>query len=264
MNLLVAGAQRVDAGKTTFAVGLVRRLDAVGFKPRAGNDYWFDHGDYRRAVEAGRLYGKDAKRLAAASAAEVAPEAINPVHRLWRPDPGPGTGLLGRERRTFVVDRAGDRYVVNGAAEVPPAAREHLPLADAPRVASLDAFDDLMERWHLPAIRSLVPEVEAARHAVVESYGDVAVPLREVAYDAVAVVEPGRVRAYDGDRYLKAREVVRGSPREGRLEAKVEDVVEPIDPVATTPLPPLSDGEREDPRTAYADAYDAVLAVARE
>lgn len=46
MTLLVAGSERVDAGKTTFALGLIASLDGVGFKPRAGNDYWFHHDDY--------------------------------------------------------------------------------------------------------------------------------------------------------------------------------------------------------------------------
>jgi len=52
MRLLVAGADRVDAGKTTFATGLVAETGAVGFKPRAGNDYWFHHEDVRAALDA--------------------------------------------------------------------------------------------------------------------------------------------------------------------------------------------------------------------
>ncbi|WP_418286595.1 ATPase [Halorubrum sp. DTA46] len=157
--LLVAGGDRVDAGKTTFSTGLVASLaanrgDAIGVKPLAGNDYWFDHDDYRIATDSGRLYGKDARRLAAAStrslsesapgedshesdrradergsdrvddcrnrAEVVTPESVNPVHRLWRPTPG-RTGLLGDTDRTFLCDRVttpdGDRFVVNGAAE---------------------------------------------------------------------------------------------------------------------------------------------------
>lgn len=43
MTLLVAGGAQVDAGKTTVSAGLVARTGAVGFKPRAGNDYWFHH-----------------------------------------------------------------------------------------------------------------------------------------------------------------------------------------------------------------------------
>src|SRR6056297_2933265 len=130
MRLLVAGGDRVDAGKTTFTTGLLALLGAVGFKPRAGNDYWFDHDDYRRAVEEGRLYGKDAKRLAAASSdacgTDFAPEELNPVHRLWRPSPGPNTGLVGQSHREFVLDRVGESFVVNAHADVPESARRRL------------------------------------------------------------------------------------------------------------------------------------------
>jgi len=132
--ILVAGGARVDAGKTTFSTGLVADLaaragDAVGVKPRAGNDYWYDHDDYRIASDSGRLYGKDARRLAAASTRSLAsvgersrpeaitPESINPVHRLWRPTPD-RTGMLGDTDRTFLCDRVttegGSRFVVNG------------------------------------------------------------------------------------------------------------------------------------------------------
>ncbi|MFW6376466.1 MAG: hypothetical protein ACOC0F_00675 [archaeon] len=90
MKLLVAGADRVDAGKTTFSTGLLERIGGVGYTPRAGNDYCFDQDDYRHAVDRGSLYGKDAKRLAAASGVAVTPEEINPIHRLWRPSPGSG------------------------------------------------------------------------------------------------------------------------------------------------------------------------------
>lgn len=113
MKLLVAGGAELDAGKTTFATGLVAETGAVGFKPRAGNDYWYDHADYREAVEQGRLYGKDARRLAAASPGDPDPEDINPLHRLWIPVPGAGTGVLGRQDRAFVVDR------VTGQADPP-------------------------------------------------------------------------------------------------------------------------------------------------
>ena len=51
MDLLVAGADRVDAD----------------------NDYWFDHDDYRDATERGRLFGKDARNLAAASSSSTGP-----------------------------------------------------------------------------------------------------------------------------------------------------------------------------------------------
>lgn len=261
MTLLVVGADRVDAGKTTFAVGLLARLGATGFKPRAGNDYWFDHGDYRAAVAEGRLYGKDARRLADASAIDVTPEAINPIHRLWRPAPG-GDGFLGRADRTFVLDRVGDRYVVNAEAEIPHSAREALPLDDAPRVSSVDELNRAIRAHHLPVLDELRERIEATEPTVVESYGDVARPLRDLAVERVAVVEPGRVRVYDGDRYDTACEVATGSPLDGQLEERVDEVVEPIEPVATVTLPPLTPDERSDPEAiaeAYAAAYDALV-----
>ncbi|WP_415382441.1 ATPase [Halosimplex sp. TS25] len=267
MRVLVAGGARVDAGKTTFSTGLVARTDAVGYKPRAGNDYWFDHDDFRTATAEGRLYGKDARKLAAASAASVEPEEINPVHRLWRPSPGGGTGLLGRDDREFLVDRVADGYVVNGTVDLPDAVRDALALADAPRVSSVGAFNDLMTERHLPAQRDLRAEVAAADRAVVESYADVARPFREIDPDAVAVVEPGRVRVYDGERYAKGCAVASGGPAAGQLEERVDDVTDLVDPATEARLPPLSAEARADPRSvadAYDHAYDAVLATAFE
>jgi len=265
MRLLVAGADQVDAGKTTFSVGLLERAGAVGFKPRAGNDYWFDHDDYERATRAGRLYGKDAKRLAAASDADVTPEDVNPVHRLWRPAPGPGTGTLGRSDREFVCDRVGQRYVVNATAETPPSLRDRLPLSDAPEVEDLDAFNEVMRTRHLPALDALHDEIRAADRTVVESYGDVARPLRGLTADAVAVVEPGRARVYDGDRYVRACEVADDSAREGQLERTVGAAVANVDPVASVVLPALPGESRADPAAvadAYEVAYDALLGAA--
>ena len=282
MRLLVAGGDRVDAGKTTFSVGLLAHLaDAghapVGYKPRAGNDYWFDHDDVLAATRDGRLYGKDAKRLAGASAGDVRPEAINPVHRLWRPTPG-RQGLLGESDRTFLVDRvtsgeAGDspesQFVVNGEAEddgdLPTPVREALSLDGATRVDSIPAFNDLMAERYLPAFERVADRIRATDTAVVESYSDIALPLDDVGFDAVAVVEPTRCRVYAADRYLKACEVARGSARDGQLEERVGAVVEMLDPLARVELPALSSAARDDPakvaeanREAYAALLDAV------
>jgi len=266
MKLLVAGADRVDAGKTTFTVGLLSRLDAVGFKPRAGNDYWFHHDDYRHAVEQGRLFGKDAKRLAAASPGDLAPEDINPIHRLWRPSPGSGAGMLGQTEREFVVDRVAENVVVNDTVAVPEAAREHLPLEEAIRVDTLDELNDVMARLHVVALDGIARRIADRERAVVESYGDVARPLREFEPDAVAVVEPGRARVYDGSRYAKACEVATGSPEEGQLEERVPNVIDLIDADGAVELPALGSDERADPATvarAYDEAYEALSVVAR-
>jgi len=272
MKLLVAGSDRVDAGKTTFSVGLLERTSAQGFKPRAGNNYWFDHDDYQRATSEGRLYGKDAKRLAAASPSDVAPEELNPIHRLWHPSPGAETGLLGKDNQQFVVDRVGRpssetgvEYVVNGTVDLPDSVGERLPLANAPRVTSVADFNDLMRVMHVEALESLAADIESTDRAVVESYGDVARPLSGIEPDAVAVVEPGRARIYDGDRYSKACQIATGGPGDGQLEERVPNVVDLIEQVAAVRLPALDSEQRNDPAAvadAYDHAYDALLACA--
>jgi len=261
VTVLVAGAERVDAGKTTFSVGLVHRLGGVGFKPRAGNDYWFDHDDYLAAIGDGRLYGKDARRLAEASADPVTPEAINPVHRLWQPVPDTGR-LLGQSGREFVLDRVGESFVVNATADVPGSARDALPVDDATTVRTVEELNAVTRERHLPELDALRERIAATDPAVVESYGDVARPLRDLTVERVVVVEPGRVRIYDGARYEKACRVATGDPGTGALEERVPDVVEPIEPVATVDLPALDAETRATPAavaSAYADAYDALL-----
>ena len=268
MKLLVAGSAEVDAGKTTFTTGLIERTGIRGYKPRAGNGYWYDQDDYRRAVDEGRLYGKDAKRIAAANDGSVRPEALNPVHRLWLPTPGRGKGVLGRDGRRFVLDRVtddDDTYVLNGDVEVPPAAERAFPLDEARRVDSLSELNAVMADHHAPALESLAERIAARSDAIVESYSDIARPLSEFTPDAVAVVEPRRCRVYDGERYGKACEVASGSAHEGRLEERVDNVVGLLDPAASVTLPALSSEERGDVATvaaAYETAYDAVLDAA--
>ncbi|PGF17931.1 ATPase [Natrinema sp. CBA1119] len=273
MILLVVGADRVDAGKTTFSAGLLDRTGAAGYKPRAGNDFWFDHDDCRRALDGGRLYGKDAMRLTAADGRGRPPERLNPVHRLWRPTPDGGSGLLGRTDREFVVDRIGhgvdeSLFVRNATAEIPNAVADALPLADAIPVETVEEFNDLAEREYVPAFERLADEIEAAEVAVVESYSDIALPLASLdpaSIAAVAAVEPGRVRIYDGDRYCRACEVASSSPRDGTLEKRVPDALDYLDPFERVRLPPLDSDTRDDPARiarAYDHAYDELLDAA--
>lgn len=264
MNLLVAGGRDVDAGKTTFSVGLLARTGGVGYKPRAGNDHWYSHDDLLAAAEDGTLYGKDARRLAAASAGVDSPAAINPIHRLWRPVPGGVGDVLGREGREFLLDRVGDTYVLNVRADVPGIVRESFPLRDAIEVATLPEFNDVMASHHREAQATLTEAIIDRSLSVVESYGDIARPLQSLSHDAVAVVEPGRVRIYDGERYDKGCSVAGGSVADdaGQLEERVADVCELIDPVAVCSLPPLSAADRHDPKAvaeAYGHAYDELL-----
>lgn len=258
MKLLVAGSKRVDAGKTTIATGLVAHTGAVGFKPRAGNDYWFDHDDCRAAIAKGRLYGKDARRLAEASPGQFDPEDLNPIHRLWTPSPGPGSGLLGQTDREFVVDRVGETYVRNGTMDVPGPVAEALPLDDAIVVDSVEDLNDVTEARHLQAQDAVLKSIQQADRAVVESYSDVARPLSEFEPDAVAVVEPRRLRLYDGSRYAKACEVAPRGQRDGTLEQRVEAVVDLLDPAQEIEIRPLPGDTRSDP-TAVVERYETAF-----
>lgn len=262
MTVLVVGVDRVDAGKTTFSVGLVSYCDGVGFKPRAGNDYWFDHDDCVHALSAGRLFGKDARKLRAASRDGVAIEELNPIHRLWRPSPM-GSGLLGPADREFVLDRYGqDSFVVNETATIPSIVRDSLPLEDAVRVSSVEELNQVTRDRYLPLFGEIRETIAATTTAVVESYGDVARPIQDLSVSRVAAVEPGRVRVYEGSRFMKACEITTGSPVDGELEERVPDVVELLEPTTTIELPPLGKDTREDPEgiaEAYADAYSVLV-----
>lgn len=271
MIILVAGGDRVDAGKTTFSTGLLERTGAIGYKPRAANDYWFDHDDCLDALACGRLYGKDASNLADAERADRTPEALNPVHRLWQPATDGSAGILGRPDREFVVDRIArpgsedPLYVRNGTVDVPDLVEKSLPLEESLTVESLEELNKLMQREYLPAFRTLASEISSAELAVVESYGNVARPLESLDADlvsAVAVVEPGRVRIYRGSRFCHACAVAGSSPGAGTLETRVPDVIDSIEPVARMSLPPLAAEQRTNPKVvadAYESAYSAVL-----
>lgn len=273
MNVLVVGVDAVDAGKTTFSVGLVARTGAAAFKPRAGNDYWFDHDHCRSVLASGRIYGHDAMRLSDARPDSIRPEAFNPVHRLWRPSPDSSSGLLGRQDRTFLLDRVGDpseeaQYVINDHATLPDRVQEALPLEGAKRVTTTAELNEVMESLHLPALSSVADRIQAQPVTVIESYGDVASPLRAMpspGETVVAAVEPRRVRLYPGSRYLQVREVLGTDPVHGQLETPVHEVLDEVSPTRTVSLPPLTATQRSDPQriaSAYESAYTAVLKAA--
>jgi len=173
--------------------------------------------------------------------------------------------VLGRTDREFVIDRVAHNYIRNETVEFPTEVRRYLPLEEAVGVSSLSELNAVMEQLHLVALDGIASRIADSDPAVVESYGDVARPLRAFEPDAVVVVEPGRARMYPGHRYVKACSVASGGPEEGQLEEQVPSVTDLIDPVSSVPLPALGSDERADPATvadAYADAYEALLDTA--
>lgn len=264
-TILVTGSRNVDAGKTTFATGLVSHVDGIGVKPRAGNDYWYDYDTVGPTLSEGRLVGKDAKRLAAVSSGSIDAEELNPLHRLWRPIRSGSGDIFGREGSEFLVDRVGSEFVLNGVVDLPDAVLDGLPLSDARSVESLEEINQLMESRHRPALRSVTSLLSEYDRVVVESYADVARPIRDVDVDAVAVVGGGSVEVYDGDRFCRAATVASGSPSMGRLEERVSDVTDLLEPEGRDSLPPMVSTERSDPETVasrYENAYRDLLEIA--
>lgn len=268
MQLLVAGSDRVDAGKTTFATGLCSYLEVPGFKPRAGNDFWFDHDDVLATLAAGRLVGKDARRLSEAAPDTLTPEQLNPVHRLWTPLGSSRRGLLGQSGRAFLLDRIGappsQQWVLNGTVEHPELVTARLPTDGARVVETVEALNELTREIHVPALEQLHERVRSTADAVVESYADIALPMVGYEPDAVVVVGPRRARIYDGGRYTTACEVAAGSAREGQLEETTGSVLEMIEPVESASLPALARDTRGDPSavaTALEPTYERLLAA---
>lgn len=264
-TVLVAGSRQVDAGKTTLATGIVHGLEGVGLKPRGGNNYWYDYDTVQARLSEGRLVGKDATRLAAVANEEVVAEKINPVHRLWRPISS-GTGaIFGRETSEFLVDRVGVNFVVNGETKLPSEVVDMLPLEDAFVVNSLQEMNELMVERHQSALQTVRPIVEERDRVVLESYSDVARPIRDVDIDVAAVVGAGTVDLFDGDRYCRAASVVSGTADLGQLEERVGDVVSLIEPAESYQLQPLQRSKRTDPATVadvYSDFIDGIRQIA--
>ena len=260
MQVLVAGNKEVDAGKTTFTRGLRAAIEGYAVKPRAANSRWYHQDTYREALIAGALYGKDAKRLAA-DQPDVAVTDVNPIHRLWQPATEGESGLVGPADQEFVCDRVGDRYVVNTTATMPDGLIEALPLDDAVTVETLGELNRAMYDLHLPVLEAFEADLEGITPLLVESYGDIALPTRTLGYDLVAVVEPERVRYYPGDQFVRTAEAVSSSPREGRMEPVVPDVLRELEPIADRTLPPLTAADRGSADAiarAYGDAFAPV------
>lgn len=266
MRVLVAGGRQVDSGKTTFTRGLHAATGVAAYKPRAANDRWTHYEFYCRALEEGILYGKDARRLAADQDHTLTIETLNPIHRLWQPARD-GDGLLDMPNQEFVLDRAGDSYIVNGTVELPEALTAALPLADAPRVTSLDELNRHVANRHAAALAGLCDHLARGDPAIVESYSDIASPLPETSIDLAAVVEPERVRLYAGDRYADACAAVPTRPREGVMEPVASRAIQELSPLASHPLPPLREATRSTPveiARAYREPYETVVRLARD
>ena len=245
LTVLVVGLRAEDAGKTTLALALLRYLrehgvNACGFKPKAGNNVWYDFDIVYESLSQGRLYGKDAKLLRMASETELLEEVINPIHRLW------AESALSIEIPEFIADRVCIRdeflVVLNALMPVEPEVEELLRrlcrrASQTFKVTRLEELAALAPKYEA-AIEAAYEKITRRHEAVVvESYCDVALPWEKLKPDVVLGVEPWRIFVYDAEKYMAAVELI------GRREVTTKSVCPLLKPLKQVKVPPLQSSE---------------------
>jgi len=259
-KILIVGLKRQDAGKTSLALALLTHLrdngyNACAFKPRAGNNVWYDYDIVYEVLSQGRLYGSDAARLKAASALGSEDKAnmeelINPVHRLWAEPPliNPGTQIYG-----FIIDRVtlefkdGERTLVleNETLSVKyrcPAwllAPLRAKASSIYHVHDLTTLNTLIKDYYNLAIELAYKKIiEEHECVVIESYSDIALPwngLKDL--NAVIGIKPGLIAAFDPKKYLAAVQIATSTYSQEELAtAKIIELLQPLKELRTTPF----------------------------
>jgi predicted P-loop ATPase/GTPase len=265
-TVLIVGLKEKDAGKTSLALALLAYLrekgfNACGFKPRAGNSVWYDYDVVHEALSQGRLYGKDAKLLKAASTsrsvadvANLIEEFINPVHRLWAEPP-----LIDpiSQNPYFILDRVtlwfkeGVRNLVIGNEALPVEYRCDDALFVKLRakasgiyhVRDLYTLNKLTEEYYDPAVELAYKRmVEQHGYMVIESYSDIALPWKGLKdLNAVIGVKPGQVSVYEPEKYMAAVQL--SASTYSQEELATSRIVELVKPIKEVRVPPFMSEE---------------------
>ncbi len=256
-KILIVGLKAKDAGKTCLATALLAYLreygySACGFKPRAGNNIWYDYDIVSESLAQGRLYGKDAKMLKIASGCDaVKEEFINPFHRLWAEPPhiDPVTRIP-----YFIVDRITLWHESNSEPANIVVVNDTLPAeyrcdeslfrdlyASAARtihVHDLNTLNKLASTYCDLAAKEVFAMMQKCYDfIVIESYSDVALPysgLRDL--DTVVGIKPGEIRIFEPEKYLTAIQL-ETSIRSMELSTSCID--ELLKPVKVIKVPPF-------------------------
>lgn len=254
VKILVVGLSKTDAGKTTVAQAALHVLRDLGekpcgFKPKAGNNVWYDFDVVSESLTEGRLYGKDAKLLRQASQTDLNEETITPVHRLWAEPPGEF-----RNRATELPFFILDRVTISGEQpKTVVSVNKTLPFehgaetlleqlyVNAEEVLPIFSPKDLRifeHRFFGQAI-ALAHRTITKRYdsLVYESYADIALPWLGITdLDIVLGVEPGRIIAYDPPKWLEAC----GLSREIRqdMEISTASILPLMKPLTSQRVPP--------------------------
>jgi len=254
-RILIVGLKEWGAGKTTLARALLLRLrekgiNACGFKPRAGNNAWYDYDVVYESLSQGRLYGKDAQLLKEASGKNLTEETISPVHRLWTETP---RFMSLSQLPHFIVDRVTlwkenpESIVVQNATLLYEHEYEQLlekllsKATKTYRVTHLQSLNKIVgENYDKAAELAYRRIIGMHDTLIIEGYSDIALPWRGLKeFDLVLGVEPGYITAYDAEKYLTAVEL----SAQIRSEVRTGEVSKLLKSVKKIKVPPLtSDG----------------------
>ena len=252
-RVLIVGLRESSSGKTSLAQAMLLYLrekgfKACGFKPKAGNNIWYDYDVIHEALSKGRLYGKDAKLLKTASGTDLPEEVISPIHRLWTLPPLEKT--VFSEVPYFIADRitvcdggCSDHIVINDA--LPSELREEELVqklcqrsVKTHHVSTLDELNSVVNHYYDYATQKAYEKIAEEHEIVVyESYANNALPWTGIRkLDLVLATEPGRVYAYNSHKYLSAVELSRNL----RKEITANEVCELLKPLKILKIPPCT------------------------
>ena len=256
-SILIVGFREFSSGKTSIARALIRWLrekgiSACGFKPKAGNNLWYDYDIVHDALKEGRLYGKDAKLLKSASETNFPEEIINPIHRLWTFEPVEKKTF--HEIPCFIVDRVticNDKcfthIIANDTAPLEPEEKSLLQklfhnAEKVHHVSNLEELNSITRRYYNYAVEKAHEKIVKQHEAIVyESYSNNAMPWNGIKkLNLVLAVEPGSIHVYDADKYLSA---VNLSKDFLKKEISVSDVCELLKPLKTLKTSPYTSDE---------------------
>jgi len=255
-RFLIVGLRESNAGKTTVARSLIiylreKGVKACGFKPKAGNNIWYNYNIVYEALNHGRLYGEGSKLLKEASGGDLPEELINPIHRLWAIPPH--NLKQNVHLPFFIVDRVTlwsrkvkEIVVVNDSlpfryGREKLVAKLYKPNRKIIHIKTLKELNKIVDMFYDKAVELAHRKIAEGHDALVyESYADIALPWKGITdLDLVLAVHPGYIQAYDPDKYLSALNLSSSLLQ----EEKTQKVISVLKPVKTVKIPPYTSKE---------------------
>ncbi|MEF8879788.1 MAG: hypothetical protein V5A64_05295 [Candidatus Thermoplasmatota archaeon] len=250
-KILITGTQR-DAGKTTIACSILsflnkNNISSCGFKPKAGNSFWYDFDIISETLKQGRLYGNDAKQLKKYSKTKIQEENISPIHRLWteKITPRYGQGVPGfildritLDKKTLIIKNEDSFNKFSGNSLFDKIMNE----SEIKTVSNLKEYNKLIKKYYNKAIKTNHDKHIKNHDAIIyESYRDIALPWKNLSeVDLVLTVKPWIIYVYNGRRYLKSVEM-----NQKYNEVKTDTVTDFIKPIGKIEIPALTEDKVE-------------------